>query len=180
MNKTNLLTLSGLALLGAGIILLLSESIGITTSKILVPAFFAIASIFTFLFSQANKQNRIARQFHLAQSIGLLTFTILIAMIPQSLASFLSFSTYFIMFFGLFEIIFIFSVLNTKTPLNKGILLSRLAAGATNLIGGFILLLTLFQNTKNALTIAGILIIIGGIGFLFYAYKINNKLIIKS
>ena len=48
------------------------------------------------------------------------------------------------------------------SALNKNILFARLIAGVINLIGGFILMLTLFKNTLSALLIARILILIGG------------------
>lgn len=165
MNKIINLTLSGLSLLAAGIVLLFSQNIGVSTSKIIVPILFALAGVLAFLYAQANKEHKIAKQFHLIQGLGLLIFSVLIAVIPDSLESFLRITTYFILVFGIFEITFIFSVLNAKEKLNKNILFMRLAAGIVNLLGAFILLLALLQDVSTALNIAGLLIALGGLGF---------------
>lgn len=177
MNKVNYLLLSGLSLLAAGAILLFSESIGISTSKILVPICLILGSVFAFLFSRANKHHKIANQFHLLQSLGLLVFGVLIAMVPKNLESFLNFTTYFIMAYGLFEIMFAFAVLNSNVGINRSILFVRLATGLINLLGGFILIITLSEDIKTALTVAGCLIVIGGLGFIWFANKTKKQAI---
>lgn len=174
MNKTHYLTLSGLFLIAVGIILLFSKEVGIESSKVLVPISFGLSGIFSFLFSKSNSQHKIAKQFHLIQAIGILVFAAIIVSIPETLKSFLSITTYFILVFGLFEITYTFAVLNSKSTLNKNILFSRLIAGIVNLIGGFILMLTLFKNTLSALLVAGILILIGGLSMVWFSTKIKK------
>ena len=175
MNKTHYLTLSGIFLLVAGICLIFSKNIGISTSKLLVPASFALSGIFSFLFSKSNAQHNIAKQFHLIQAIGLLTFASIIVSIPETLESFLSITTYFILVFGLFEMTYMFAVLNSKSTLNKNILFTRLASGGINLIGGFVIMLTLFKDAISALFISGILIAIGGLNMIWFSVKIKKN-----
>lgn len=176
MNKTNYLTLSGVFLIAASVFLIFSKEIGINNSKILVPISFLLSGIFSMLFSKVNSTNKIAKQFHLIQGVGLIIFAVLIVTIPENLKSFLSITTYFILFFGLFEISFIFSVLNSKSKLNKNILFIRLAAGIVNLLGGFILMITLFKDTLSALSIAGVLILVGGLCMVWFSTKLKNNL----
>lgn len=171
MNKSNFLILSGFALIAAGIVLLSSEDIGIQLAKKIIPVCFGLAGIFTFAFANANKEHKIAKQFHMIESFGFLTFSVLIAIVPKSLEAFLGLTSYFIIVFGLFEIIFIFSILNLKSKLKKSIVFFRLLTGVINLIGGFALVISLNQDAKQASVIAGILILLGGFGLFLFAQK---------
>ena len=173
MKNHTFLTISGLLLTLAGLTLLCSENIGIEYSKLLMPFFILGAGIFSYLFSKNERLPKIAKQYHMAQGLGLLFFAIAIYAFTDSLTSFLMLSTYFILVYGLFEIVFIFAVLNTKHNINKKILFSRMAAGIINLVGGFALLLSSISNEATALIIASILIIIGGVSIILFARKLN-------
>ncbi len=174
MNKLIYLTLSGIAMLAAGITLLLSTAIGVGTSKILVPLFLFVSGILAFLFSQANGQHKVAKTFHLLQGMGLMTFAVLIAIWPNTLDMFLKLTTYFIMVYGLFEIMFAFSVLRSSFKVDRSILMTRLLVGAINLIGSFVLFMSLMKSTASGLTVAGFLIVLGGLGFIIFANRIKK------
>lgn len=179
MEKINYLTLSGVAMGAAGIMMLISESIGIGVAKTLVPLLFATAGILAYLFSEANKHHKIARLYHLLQGGGMVLFAFLIGVIPQSLGEFLKFVTYFVLMFGLIEILFGFMALNSGIKLNMGILISRFIAGFLSLIGAVLLLATAASDEVSGLMIAGILTIIGGVGFTMFSFRIR-KMKVKS
>ncbi len=174
MNKINYLTFSGIAMILAGVFMLASESIGIGTAKFLVPLMFAIGGVFAYLFSEANKHHKIARQYHLLQGIGMVVFAFLIGIIPNSLGEFLRYVTYFMGLFGLIEILFGFMALNTGNKLNMGILISRFVAGFFNLIGAVLILATSVTDEISGLLIAGILVVLGGIAFIVFSFRIRK------
>ncbi|MCL6266563.1 hypothetical protein [Flagellimonas myxillae] len=174
MNKPIYLTLSGISMLAAGITLLLSTSIGVGTSKILVPLFLLVSGIMAFIFSQVNGQHKVAKTFHFLQGAGLMTFAILIAIWPDTLDMFLKMATYFIMVYGLFEIMFAFSVLRSSFKVDKSILMTRLMVGAINFIGSFVLFMSLLKSTSSGLSVAGFLIVLGGLGFIIFANRIKK------
>ena len=174
MNKINYLTFSGLLMALAGIFMLTSENIGVKMAKVLVPLMFAIGGVMAYLFSEANKQHKIARQYHLLQGIGMFVFAILIAIVPKSLGDFLKYVTYFMMLFGLIEILFGFMALNIGNKLNMRILISRFVAGFFNLIGAILILATSVTDKISGLMIAGILILIGGIAFVVFSLRIKK------
>ena len=175
MNKLIYLTLGGVAMLFAGITLLLSTSIGVGTSKILVPLFLLISGLLVFIFSQVNGQHKVAKTFHFLQGAGLMTFAALIAIWPDTLDMLLKLTTYFIMVYGLFEIMFTFSVLRSSFKVNKSILITRLLVGAINFIGSFVLFLSLLKSTSSGLNVAGFLIVLGGLGFILFSIRILKR-----
>lgn len=174
MNKINYLTFSGFLMAFAGIMILLSESVGITTSKILVPLLFAISGILAYLFGDANPQHKIASQYHKLQGGGMVLFAALIAMIPTSLGEFIDYVVYFMVLFALIEIIFAFMAINSDQKLNLSILISRFLAGGLNLIGAILILATSATDEVQALSITGILILIGGIALVIFSFRIRK------
>ena len=174
MNKIFYLAFSGLIMLAAGIFLLLSDTLGIENIKIIVPALIFVSGVSAIIFSNYEKLPTIAKKYHVAQGLGLIVFAACIATIPDSLKSFLMVTTYFVIMYGLFEIIFAFGVLGSNHKINKGIMMSRIIAGALNLLGGFVLLLSSLQNETTGLTIAGVLIILAGSSVAIFAAKLRN------
>lgn len=158
----------------AGIGMLLSEYVGIGIAKAIVPLLFAAGGIMAYLFSEANKHHKIANRYHFLQGIGMILFALLIAAIPQDLSEFLSFVTYFILLFGLIEILFGFMALNTGNNLNTGILISRFIAGFISIIGAVLILATASTSEISALMVAGILTMVGGIGFMMFSFRVRK------
>ena len=180
MNKVNYLTFSGILMGLAGVCMLLSESIGVGIAKILVPLMFASGGAMAYLFSEANKHHKIARQYHLLQGVGMIIFAILIAIAPENLSDFLRYVTYFMLLFGFIEILFGFMALNTGGKLKMGILISRFIAGFFNLIGAVLILVTSATDEIRGLMIAGALILIGGIAFIVFSFRIRKVKIASS
>jgi hypothetical protein len=177
MDKTFYLAFSGLMMVSAGITLFFSEKLGIESSKILMPGFMLIAGISSFIFSKYDKLPKIANQYHMAQGIGLIIYSVIILSSVISLKAFLMISIYFILMYGLFELIFVFGVLSSKHKINKEVLMSRIVAGGLNLIGGFIVLITSLNNERSGLLITSALIIIGGLSLVLFTRKLKTKLL---
>jgi uncharacterized membrane protein HdeD (DUF308 family) len=182
MYKLKYLIFSGISLALSGITMLLTDTLGVSTAKILIPLFFIISGIFTYFFSKANKENKLAYQYHLAQSIGLIICGILVAILPTSLDEFLMIITYFVLLLGIFEFAFTFLALNSKIKkLRWEILISRVVAAFLSMISAIILLLNSMNDPQTGLIIAGIITILSGLSFLVFAYKIKSmNLEVKS
>ena len=174
MNKINYLTFSGIAMCLAGIFVLLSEDIGIGTTKFLVPSMFAVGGIFASLFSQANKHHQLAKQYYLLLGIGMILFAFLIGTNPNSLDEFQTNITYFMAMFGLIEIIFGFMALSSGNKLNMNVLFFRFFTGFCNLIGAVLILATSVTNGMNGLFLSGGLVTLGGIALIFFSFKIRK------
>lgn len=158
-----------------GLTILFSHKIGIDTSKILTPLLFAVSGVCAIMFANANKEYNIPKNFHLLQGIGMITFAIALVVIPNSLKSFLMVVTFFTMVYGLIELVFTFSVLNSNYKINSSVLMARIITGILNLIGGFTLFMSALGKTpETGVLIAGILIALGGLAFVMFAKKIKE------
>ena len=173
--KNKNLVFSGTALAAAGVTVLLSESIGIPTSKVLVPILFIVGGIFAFLFSRDVSSHIIGRPFYMLQGCGMVLFGLLVATIPDSLESFLSYVSYFVMCFGFLEIVFGFMSFNTGLKIQWNILIFRFITGFLAIIGAAMLLFTSMTDPQQGLILAGILMIIAGIGFIVFAQKLKTS-----
>ncbi len=174
MNKTFYLAFSGLMLLAAGMVLFFSEQLGVRHSKILVPLFFIISGLAAMVFSNYDMLPQIARKYHIVQGFGMATFGSVVWALADSMEAFLLVTTYFVIMYGLFELVFSFGVLNSKHKINKGILMSRLVTGAINLIGGFILLLVTLKSPNSGIQIASVLITLGGLSLANFARNLRR------
>lgn len=174
MNKINYLTFSGVSMCLAGIFVLLSENIGIDIAKFLVPTMFALGGILAYLFSEANKHYKLARQYHLLLGISMIAFAILISINSNGLEAFQQNITYFMAMFGLIEIMFGFMALNSKEKLNMGALGFRFFTGFCNLVGAVLILATSVIDEMNGILLSGSLVFVGGIAFIFFSFRIKK------
>jgi len=173
MNKTFYLAFGGQMLVISGLILFFSDKLNLEITKIMVPACMCVVGVCCLLFSRYKKLPNVANQFHFAQGIGFIVYAIILVGLIDSLKGFLLTTIYFIIMFGLFELLFAFFVLNSRHKINKGILMSRIMAGIVNLIGGFVLLLVTFEDYNNGLLFASILFAISGISLLLFSSKVR-------
>lgn len=174
MNRTKLLMLSGIAMLLGGLSILFSHKIGVEVSKIVTPILFVFSGIFAIQFGNANKEHTVAKNFHLLQGLGMIAFGGTIIFLPKSLETFLMVVTFFTMVYGALELIFAFSVLNLNHKLKMKMLIIRVMSGVLNLVGGFVLFMTLLSDAETGLGIAGILIILGGLSFTIFSLKVKG------
>lgn len=174
MKKLVNITLTGICLFLAGISITLTENIGVNNAKIITLTLLTLGGVFSILFSKANKEREVASKFQMIQGIALIVSAVVIAFIPDSLLSFLMCMAYFILLFGLFEILFSFSVLNSKNRTHKSILMYRVAAGFITSIGAMALLLTTFSNEHTGLLFAGFLTLLIGLSNMIFAVRIKR------
>lgn len=176
MKKLVNITLTGTCLFLAGITITLTEIIGVYSAKIITLILFTLGGIFSILFSKANKEREVASKFQLIQGVGLIISVVVIISFSNSLLSFLMSMAYFILLFGLFEILFSFSVLNSKNRIHKSILTYRIVAGFITSIGAMILLLTTFSSEYMGLMFAGFLTLLIGLSNIIFAERIKRFL----
>lgn len=174
MNRSNQLTLSGLMMVVAGLVILLSNAIGPDNARIAVPALFVLGGVFAFSFATSNAQHRLASQYHKIQGGGMTLFALLIALIPQSLEEFLMYVVYFILANGFVELIYAFNTLNTTHNISRNILIWRMLSGIAGVMGALMLMALSWDDQGKALLLAGALTGLGGIGFVAFAMSVRK------
>ncbi len=175
MTKLVNLILAGICIILAGIAIIITESIGVHIAKIIIPLLFMLSGIFSIRYSIVNKDLEILSKFHLINGIGLLIFATVIAFLPDDLSSFLMYVTYFMLMYGLLEIVFPFSALNSKNKIMKELLIFIIIVGFAVSIGAIIILFTTLFNQDSGLMIAGILTLLIGLSNIIYVNKIKRQ-----
>ncbi|MEM8565419.1 MAG: hypothetical protein AAGF85_03100 [Bacteroidota bacterium] len=176
MNKANSLTLGGIALLIAGIVMFTAERIGIGTAKFLIPLLFIASGIFSLIFSNTNPQTKKISQYHIIHGIGLILSGVLLGLLPKSLADFLRYATYFILAFGLLEIIIGFALANSGSRIDWKHLILRFSGGFLGIIGAVLILATAASDKGSALMITGFATALIGINSIIFSTKTHKLL----
>ncbi|PIA77635.1 hypothetical protein BFR04_09350 [Gaetbulibacter sp. 4G1] len=174
MKKLGDLILVGTCLILAGITIIIAESVGVNKAKIFVPILFFLSGIYTLKHSRSNKDLEITSKFEFLKGVGLIIFATVI-FFSDSLINFLMYVAYFILMYGLLEIIFPFTVLNSKNKITRKVLIFRIVAGFAVSIGAIILLVTTYSSEYKGLMIAGFLTILIGISNIIYATRLKNQ-----
>ncbi len=172
--KNQNLVISGACILLAGLVVLFSQSIGVSTAKFLVPALFIIGGIFAYIFSVENKQIKIASQFHLIQAFMMVIFGIVVAIKADSLESFLTYVTYFVLCIGFLDIGYGLMALSSNSKAKTAIVTYRMVAGFVALIGALAILISNLMDPMQGLMVAGLIMIFGGISIIIFARKIAS------
>lgn len=178
MKKTKNLIISGIALSISGLVLLAIEIIGIEAAKVLFPLLFIISGAFSIIFGTANTGMKKPAQYHLFQGGAFVLLALVVGGFTNSLGGFLKYATYFILFFGIFDIIHGFFLLTSKFNLTWKVLVFKFFGGLFGTAGGVAILATsLSTNYYAGLMITGMVIILIGIGMIVFATRIKKLLI---
>lgn len=174
MNKVQNLTFQGISLLIAGIAMIASENIGISIAKVLVPILFIISGVFSILFANANSQITIPYRYQIVHGVGLILFGVIVGLVPKSLGEFLNYATYFILFFGLWEIMFGFAVVNSPFKFEWRDIIVRFFCGLIGMVGGVLILATSLIDQSLGLIITGVVTVLIGIGIVLFSKKVKS------
>jgi uncharacterized membrane protein HdeD (DUF308 family) len=178
MKKTKNLVIAGIALSISGLAMIATEIIGVETAKVLLPLLFIMSGAFSIMFATANTEVKKPTQYHLFQGGIFVLFGLVIGILANSLGDFLKYTTYFILFFGIFDIIHGFFLLTSKFNLTWKVLVFKFFGGMFGTVGGVAILVTSLNTDYYAgLMITGIVTIVTGIGVIFFAARIKKLLI---
>ncbi|MEM6397806.1 MAG: hypothetical protein AAF741_15765 [Bacteroidota bacterium] len=175
MKISRSLTFTGIALLLAGLVILGAETIGIRTAKFLVPTLFILGGASSIQSSMPFSEANTFEKYHLFQGVGFIVFGLIFALYARSLDDFLSHSTYFILIFGMIEIILSFAIVNLGINFKWGNLIPRFISGFLGLIGGVLILATSATDQMSGLTIVGVFTSTIGLGITFFSLKTNTN-----
>lgn len=174
MTKYLSLTLYGIIIVLTGIII---SSLSYNPSRIIqyiVAAGLFLSALFAFITSYKSKNLYVHLRYHAFQGFGLLFYAITILVYANTLEKFLNASIYFLLFFGVTEIIFGLQLLMLNQKTNLQLIIFRGAIGFLTALGSVLILSTSYVNSNNALLGSGIAFIFGGTGFILFANLIRK------
>ncbi len=174
MNKVQYLALGGVSLFLAGVAIIASENIGINIVKILTPILFIISGVFSIGFANANSTATLPYRYQMMHGVGLILFGSIFGLVPDNLGDFLNQATYFILFFGLLEIIMGYALVNSNFKFKWRDIIVRFFAGFFGLIGAVLILATSATDQTLGLLITGIVTVLIGIGLIVFSSKVKD------
>lgn len=174
MTRYQPLTLYGIIIALKGIII---ASLAYNPSRVIqyiVAAGLFLSAIFAFIASYKNRHQIIPVQYHALQGLGLIVFAIAIVIYAHTLERFIYVTTYFLLYFGISEIIIGFRLLISPQKANFQLILFRAIIGLLTTLGAILVLTTSYINPNIALLGSGIAFIFGGAGFILFAKILKN------
>ncbi len=169
MNRHQTLTVYGIAMVLTGIIISLLSSNPSRVIQYVVTAGLFLSSIFAFITSYKSRGDDVPLKYHAIQGLGLLAFAIAILVYATTLEKFLNATSYFLLFFGISEIVLSFQLSMIAQKINPQIILFRIIVGFMTAIGSVLILSTALINPDNALLGSGVAFIFGGVSFILFA-----------
>ncbi len=172
MKKHLYLSVCGISIALAGLVVALGSH---TRFDIVIPALFIFGGLLAFLFARSNSHHKIAYPYHTIQSIGLVVFGLLIGLVPQNPTDLLDLLAYYMLLFGLIEIIYVFSAFTTQLKLHMVMLTLRVVTGVFGIVGGIVIMRFVFSENEQAPLLAGSFLVILGLSFVVMPYFFDNK-----
>ena len=175
IKRSSLLT--GLFILIAGIFIALVSYNPSSVIQYVVVICSFLGGIFALLTASKSKDSEIPLKYHWLVGIGLIVYAIAIAFFAGELSSFLQVTSFFLLLFGLIEIIFTFQILsnsNRNRPEWK-VMLYKVITGLI-MGSGAMWVLTASQVDANiALLFSGLILSLTGLSFMLVSKYVGRK-----
>lgn len=174
MNRYHSLTIYGIIIVIIGISISL---LSFNPSRIIqynVAAGLFLSAVFAFITSYKSRRLLVPLKYHAFQGFGLLAYAITIIAYASTLETFLNATTYFLLFFGITEILGGLQLLMLGQKINLQIIIFRAITGFLTAFGAILILTTSYINPNNALLGSGIAFIFGGTGFILFAKLVRK------
>lgn len=179
MKKTHYLKYEGLSLVVAGVCIISSTYLGLTISRSLTALLFIVGGLFSYLFSQANTENKVPSNNQLVQGITLSLVGVLL-FFTGSIDEYLRYITFFMLFIAIFEVTFGLSMLDTDVNIHRRAYIERMIAGAVGIIAASVVLIFSVSNADSRFVITGIVTILFGLGITRFSRRIKKIYLINK
>jgi hypothetical protein len=135
-----------------------------------------LSAIFAFITAAKNKSSEIPLKYHALQGAGMLVYAMSILTYASTFEKFVTITMAFLLYFGITEIIFGFQLMQYKRKISLSVIVLRMFTGLLMTVGAVAILAIAFSDKNMSLLVAGILIALGGINFILFAYATRNSL----
>ena len=134
-----------------------------------------IISLFAGITAYKCKKLNVPSTYHLLHSIGFAVYGIVILFYADSSDKFLTSTSFFLLYYGITEIIFSFQLsMLKKANMNFKIVIFRLVIGLLIGVGSFIIIMISTKSHRDALLTSGIVFVFCGINLLLFRTVLKN------
>jgi uncharacterized membrane protein HdeD (DUF308 family) len=169
MTRHQSLVMYGIIIVITGIII---SSLAYNPSRVIqyiVATGLFLSAVFAFLTSYKSKSHSVQLKYHAFQGAGLLAYALTILIYANTLERFLNATVYFLLYFGVTEIMAALQLLTLSQKMNLRLIIFRAVVGFLTALGAILIMTTSYVNQNNALLGSGFAFIFGGTGFILFA-----------
>jgi hypothetical protein len=158
----------GLLMITGFVILLFSSHLSLEVNRYIVSILVLISFVLASFASYLSLPHHVQSNYHALHALGLFVYGIAILYYTYNLNDFIYYTSFFLLFYGLAEIIFCFILFNLKLQLKTYTLISRIVLGLFVSIGAVLLQAITEYEPGSIIITSGILFIIIGIQIIMY------------
>ncbi len=134
-----------------------------------------VSAIFSGITAYKCKFLNVPYTYHLLHSIGFTIYGIIILFFAISSEKFLHYTSFFLLYYGITEIIFCFQITMLKRDnINFKMMIYRLLIGLLIGVGSFIIIIISTKNQRDGLLTSGIVLVFCGINLLLFRTVLKN------
>ena len=171
-NKPQYYTIKGIALASIGVLLLLTNRIGTPTVFILTGLLHLIAGLCTYLFTNANKDNRVGSVWLMLEAIAEVVFGLASILIVKDMELYITLFAFWALLFSFLQIIFIFNLFNADERPNLAIVGMRAISGI--LCGIIALMLVSGYLKEGSIQLISAMALIAGFGIIISSLRFRS------
>ena len=168
MTKYLSLQIYGLLIVLAGLSLILFQYFFLQINIQFVSVCILVSAAFAFLTAYKSKHKQSRFKYHRIHAIGMVIYGVAILLPAFYSLKFIHLTTFYLIYYGVVEMIFCFMLFNLKSVLGLEILIIRLITGFIIYIVASLLLFYINMNKSYVVIGDGILFIISGLQVIFY------------
>ena len=174
MNKYQSLTIYAILIMATGIVLMSLAYYPTRAIQYLVAFGMLLSACFAFFTAFKSEKLRVSLNYHVLHGFGMLVYGFFILFYGDTMEKFLSFTTFFLLYYGMAEIIFCFQLLTMKQRnISAQIIIYRLLIGFFIAMGAVYVVATKYSDSNKALLAAGAVFLFSGV------YSIVFKTVLK-
>lgn len=175
MTRFQTLTLYAFVIISIGILVV---SLSFRPSQV-IQYLVGFGMIFSALFSALTaykcKYLNVPYTYHLLHSMGFAIYGIVIIFFAISSEKFLHYTSFFLLYYGITEIIFCFQITMLKRDnINFKMMIYRLLIGFLIGVGSFVIIIIATKNQRDGLLTSGIVMVFCGINLLLFRTVLKN------
>ena len=175
MTRSLTLTIYAVLIIIIGILVVALSFMPSNTIQYLVGFGMLLSAFFSGITSYKCKYLNVPYTYHLLHSIGFSIYGIVILLYAISSDNFLKATSFFLLYYGITEIIFSFQLTMLKRDnINFKTMIYRAIIGLFIGVGSFIIIMISSNNQRHALLTSGIVFVFCGINLLLFRTVLKN------
>ena len=168
MTKYQSLIVYGLLIVMTGLVFIIFEFTATPSFGYAVAMGILSSAFFAMITAVKSKNLQVPFKYHGMHALGLAAFGASILILGTDVLKLLNITAFFMLFFGITELIFGMQLLMLKASLSIPILIFRLVMGFVQGVGSIVILQLSYLKQSEALLAAGLGLIVAGVSTIFF------------